>query len=172
MSVELTELFWARFHCWTFSDHFCISQSDFFRSVLQGCDLLHVGHECRWACRCDNSTQTGDDRIPDAQEQRAVSLRPTGTSPRETPSRETGSRRKPPEGSKSKPEVNSEPTNRLNRTYSRFGLPTAKSPEEWSPGERHILEGALEVYAMHMAGVWAEWSILLAITGRSDVRWA
>jgi transposase len=45
-----------------------------------------------------------------------------------------------PEGSGPKPEVNSEPTNRLNRTYSRFRLPTAKSPEEWSPGERRILK--------------------------------
>jgi transposase len=46
------------------------------------------------------------------------------------------------EGPGSKPEVKSEPANRLNRTYTRVGLPTAKTPEEWSAGERRILDEA------------------------------
>jgi transposase len=44
----------------------------------------------------------------------------------------------PAKQSKTNPEQ--EPANRLNRTYSRVGLPPAKSPEEWSPGEHRILE--------------------------------
>lgn len=43
---------------------------------------------------------------------------------------------------RSKPGVQDEPANRLNRTYARAGLPTAKSPQEWSEGERRFLEGA------------------------------
>jgi hypothetical protein len=31
---------------------------------------------------------------------------------------------------------------RLNRTYTRTGLPGAKGPEEWSPGERRALDAA------------------------------
>jgi transposase len=45
-------------------------------------------------------------------------------------------------GPGAKPEVQSEPANRLNRTYTRVGLPTAQSPEEWSAGEWRILEEA------------------------------
>jgi transposase len=35
---------------------------------------------------------------------------------------------------KSRP--NSEPANRLSRTYSRVGLPPARTPDGWSAGER------------------------------------
>lgn len=41
---------------------------------------------------------------------------------------------------KSRP--NSEPANRLNRTYSRVGLPPSRTPDEWSAGERRALEDA------------------------------
>ena len=36
----------------------------------------------------------------------------------------------------------SEPANRLNRTYTRTGLPLAQTPDEWSAGERRVLEEA------------------------------
>ena len=42
----------------------------------------------------------------------------------------------------SKSKGTTEPSNRLNRTYSRVGLPPAQSPEEWSAGEHRILEEA------------------------------
>jgi hypothetical protein len=45
-------------------------------------------------------------------------------------------------GPRAKPEVQSEPANRLNRAYTRVGLPPAQSPAEWSAGERRILEEA------------------------------
>jgi transposase len=35
-----------------------------------------------------------------------------------------------------------EPADRLNRTYSRAGLPPSRTPAEWSAGERRALEGA------------------------------
>jgi hypothetical protein len=41
-----------------------------------------------------------------------------------------------------KPATKSEPANRLNRTYARAGLPLAQTPDEWSAGERRILEEA------------------------------
>ena len=42
----------------------------------------------------------------------------------------------------SKPKANPEPANRLNRLYTRVGLPTAQGPAEWSAGEHRILEEA------------------------------
>ena len=35
-----------------------------------------------------------------------------------------------------------EPKDRLNRTYTRAGLPEAKGPREWSPGEGRALDAA------------------------------
>lgn len=35
-----------------------------------------------------------------------------------------------------------EPEDRLNRTYTRSGLPTARGPEDWSAGERRALDAA------------------------------
>jgi hypothetical protein len=34
------------------------------------------------------------------------------------------------------------PEDRLNRTYTRAGLPESKGPQEWSPGEGRALDGA------------------------------
>jgi transposase len=54
--------------------------------------------------------------------------------------RATESKGSPKPMAKSRP--NSEPTSRLNRTYSRVGLPPSRTPDEWSAGERRALEDA------------------------------